>query len=677
MASLSTDAGPAAPPGPPPAWIRLGAATAAAGYTLLAVAVQYTEAGGASHARQSIAAALTILGLVISARRPRLAAVLVLAVVWLELTYSFYERGQVLSVNAIAYPALVVAAGLFSGGGAALATGLLCAVTLPLVVHASGAWRAGLPPQDVRALIVEEVLLVGLGLLTRSAMHAYRGQVARSERDRQRYLALFEHAADGLVALDDTDRITEVNAISERLLDAAREWLRGVRFEDALRSAGAEPGFDLDAAREGAPVPVTLRRPGGQTRMLEISARTRFGEGEAAGALRVVRDVTERRQLDERLGHAQRLETVGGLAGGVAHDFNNLLTVMGGNAALLQEHRDPAVRELGGGIAEAHRRGVALTRQLLAFARREVRRPEPLELGEAVEGLRRLLERMLGEQHKLVLDRAAPAPVMADRAQLEQVVVNLVANARDAMPAGGPVTLRIQALPAARAAGLGSTLAAPEQALLEVSDEGVGMSSEVRSRIFEPFFTTKPRGQGTGLGLAAVHGIVAQSGGAVTVESSPGRGACFRIFLPRAAAQVQRPAPAGPVAPRGGSEAVLLVEDDPGVRALARRVLDGAGYHVTEAANGAAGLAAAETMPDLRMVVTDVVMPGLSGPALVEQLRRRQPGVAVLYVSGYAGGGRAAAQGLDPADLLPKPFQPEELLARVRSALDAPRPHRG
>jgi signal transduction histidine kinase len=387
--------------------------------------------------------------------------------------------------------------------------------------------------------------------------------------------------------------------------------------------------------------------------------------------VRVVREAAEREALEERLRHAQRLETVGQLAGGIAHDFNNLMTAIGGNASVLVAHADPEVRELARDIEDAQRRGAGLTRQLLAFARREVRRPEPLDLVEAICGTGRLLERILGEQHRLELRSSGEVPVLADRGQLEQVAVNLVKNARDAMPRGGVVRVAVRALDRAEAAALGSSLDAPRQALLEVSDEGQGMSPDVAARAFEPFYTTKPRGQGTGLGLATVHGIAAQSGGQVALDTAPGHGATLRVFLPLGRAVAARAASAPAPAPAGGPERILLVEDDPHVRHLAHRVLDRAGYDVTVAASGAEALQAFPGAPEPRLLLTDVAMPGMSGPDLAARLRAAAPDLRVLFMSGYYDAALADTAALDPArELVEKPFSPDVLLRRVRAALD-------
>jgi signal transduction histidine kinase len=385
--------------------------------------------------------------------------------------------------------------------------------------------------------------------------------------------------------------------------------------------------------------------------------------------------LAESERTEERLRHAQRLESVGLLAGGVAHDFNNLLTAVGGNAAVLAEHPDPGVRELAAEICDAQRRGVTLTRQLLAFARRDPSRPGLIDLADAVRGMRQLLGRLAGEQHPVVAECGEAVLVVADRGQLEQVVLNLVANARDATPGGGDIRVGVRTASAADARAAGSTLAAERQALLEVIDTGAGMAPETVARIFEPFFTTKPRGQGTGLGLSTVHGIVGQSGGCVAVDTAPGRGTTFRVFLPLAAgAHAAEAAPAPPApgeAVQGGRERVLVVEDDAAVRSLVRRVLEGAGYEVAAVPSGDEALADAARDGRTRLVLTDVVLPGMSGIELAGRLAAARPQLRVLFMSGYVEPALAGDGRLDPAkDLLRKPFAAEELLSRVRSALD-------
>ncbi len=433
----------------------------------------------------------------------------------------------------LVYPGIATATGFLLGGRAALALAACSIAILALDTTLDGAWGAGPQGDNTHWVLVASLLTVGGALLSRAVRRSYAAVLRRSEESRRRYADLFASAPDGLVAVGPGGVIAEANPAAAALLGATPAALEGASILAALRSAGAAGEVDLAAASSpGAPLSVALDR-GGRRLALEISARA--GAGAAGQSILVLRDVTQRRLVEERLGHAQRLEMVGQLAGGVAHDFRNLIQAMSSSAALLEEHADPGVRELASEIVDAGRHGNALTRQLLAFARRDVRRPEALDLAEVASGMERLLLRVLGPEHPLALERAGPAPAVADRAQLEQVILNLAANARDAMPGGGRVVVAIRLLDAAAAGALGSTLAAARQVLLEVRDTGVGMSPEVQGRIFEPFFSTKPRGQGTGLGLATVQGIAEQSGGHVTVESAPGRGSAFRVFLPAAA----------------------------------------------------------------------------------------------------------------------------------------------
>jgi signal transduction histidine kinase len=443
---------------------------------------------------------------------------------------------------------------------------------------------------------------------------------------------------------------------------------------EVLAAAGLVEPLDISRARPGAPVVVKLGRAEAPL-TYEISVGQELDAPQLGHRLLVVRDVTASRLMEERLGHAQRLETVGQLAGGVAHDFNNLLTVIGGNAAMVADSGDPEVRESAQEILEAQERGSTLTRQLLAFARRDVRQPERVDLRSIVAGITRLLGRLLGERHRLVVAAGVPVHVFADRGQLEQLTINLVTNARDAMPGGGEVALTVRAVELAEAARLGSDLEAPRQALLEVADRGIGMSPETRARIFQPFFTTKARGQGTGLGLANVHWIVTQSGGRIALETALGQGSRFRVFLPVVEAAPEGAQATPEQAPhRTGTERVLLVEDDAAVAAMAQRVLARAGYRVAVVPDAERAQA---LLPDAAfdLLVSDVRLPGISGTELAGWLRRRQPGLRVLLVSGYADV-EPGADAPGPAPLLRKPFTPDELLERVRSVLAAGSPER-
>ncbi|MDE3171870.1 MAG: response regulator, partial [Gemmatimonadota bacterium] len=389
-------------------------------------------------------------------------------------------------------------------------------------------------------------------------------------------------------------------------------------------------------------------------------------------------DVTARLKLEAEFRQSQKMETVGQLASGVAHDFNNLLTVINGVSELLLSHvpdGDPMhddIRE----ILRAGGRAAELTHQLLAFSRQQMLQPEVIDLNQVVAAVGSLLRRLLGEDIRLVVE-AAPdlRRVKADPGQLEQVIVNLAVNARDAMPGGGQLTLRTRnyRLDEPYAGQGGVTVPPGDYVQLEVTDSGVGMDEATRQRAFEPFFTTKPRGKGTGLGLSTVYGIVKQSQGFIWVYSEPGNGTTFRILLPRmtdGATAVGRPHPAG--TPASGSETILLVEDNAGLHKLVSRLLTSAGYTVLGARDGREALRLLEErMQPIHLLLTDVVMPQMGGRQLVEQLSAVAPDLKVLYMSGYSDDTIVRHGLLDSATpFLNKPFTRAELLQKVRETLD-------
>ena len=375
-----------------------------------------------------------------------------------------------------------------------------------------------------------------------------------------------------------------------------------------------------------------------------------------------VLDLTERRNAEARLHAAQRMEAVGRLAGGVAHEINNALQGVVGFAGFARR-AIPAGTQAAHDVEEIQKaavRAADITQQLLAFSRRQVRRPTGLDLGRVVTEFTPMMQQALGPERELVVHvPPGGAPVLADRGQLEQVLLNLTLNARDAMPGGGQLTVAV-----ARNDGA---------VRLEVTDTGGGMDPLVRERIFEPFFTTKSPGQGTGLGLSVVHGIVHQSGGTIAVESVSGRGSVFRIELP--AAGEPAPGPKSlpqPAAPGGRQEKLLVVDDDPAVLGFAARTLEDAGYLVLRAANGAEALQLLAQHPDVAVVLSDLIMPVLSGRALGERISREHPAVRVAYMSGRPGPDFAGDTGpQDGPPLLQKPFTPDGLLRQVRTVLDA------
>jgi PAS domain S-box-containing protein len=396
-------------------------------------------------------------------------------------------------------------------------------------------------------------------------------------------------------------------------------------------------------------------------------------------------DITDRkaaeealRASEERLRQTLKMEALGRLAGGISHDFNNLLTIIGGRTDLLLQVRElpEATRRDVELIEKTAERAAVLTRQLLAFSRKQVLQPRVLDLNTAVVQMGRMLQRLIGEDIDLVLvARPGLGRVYADPGQIEQVVLNLAVNARDAMPRGGRLTIETANATAPTPPGA----AGPDDGIaraavmLAVADTGVGMDAETRSRIFEPFFTTKDPGRGTGLGLSTVYGVVEQSGGQIEVDSEPGAGTTFRIYLPRVPDPVEPETPAiAAAAPRGGTETILFVEDDPEVRALGREALEIHGYTVLEAENGVEALALATGHPaSIDLVVTDVVMPKMRGDQLARALARAKRDMKILYISGYAEFQSVHPQLLEEgAAFLQKPFSPTKLAAKVRDMLD-------
>jgi two-component system, cell cycle sensor histidine kinase and response regulator CckA len=390
-------------------------------------------------------------------------------------------------------------------------------------------------------------------------------------------------------------------------------------------------------------------------------------------------DITEHRRMAEHLQRVQRMESLGTFSGGIAHDFNNLLTVIKGYSylALNDPEIHPKVRESVDEINKAAGRASALIERLLAFSRQQIRQPRVVSLNEIASSLQKMLGRLIGEDVEIQL-RLCPdlGPVKADRGQIEQVLMNLAANARDAMPSGGTLIVETCNVNVNRSS-VGPDLNVPPgaYALLAVSDNGHGMDVRTRARIFEPFFTTKPPGKGTGLGLATVYGIVEQSGGHVCVQSEQGMGTTFRIYLPRVNEPVESLAQSATlVALQQGHQTILLVDDDVQLRELTRTILAGSGYTVLAAESGEEAERIAELhRGSLDLLLTDVVMPRTSGCEVARRICRERPETRVLYMSGYPGDAIAHHGLLDAGiSFLQKPFAPHRLVEKVREVLNAP-----
>jgi two-component system cell cycle sensor histidine kinase/response regulator CckA len=403
-------------------------------------------------------------------------------------------------------------------------------------------------------------------------------------------------------------------------------------------------------------------------------------QDEPGGTVRLIgvaQDVTEQRRIEQQLIQSQRMEAIGNLAGGVAHDFNNLLTGIIGYLGFVKRRLPPdaGVHQDLAEVERAARRAAALTSQLLSYARRQMVVPTSVDLNATLSALTPMMRRLLGEDVEVIEELAESlAPTRVDPGQLEQVLLNLVANARDAMPSGGRLLLRTrEAVLTEDAARLQAEARAGSYVAIDVEDTGIGMSPEVQAHIFEPFFTTKPTGSGTGLGLAMCYGIVKQADGHIMVESEPGAGSRFTVLLPQNGDHTRAAGTADVSSGRQGSETILLVEDDETVRGVTLRILEGMGYAVLEARNPAEARARiGETDRRIDLLLTDIVMPGGSGRELAEELTAAHPGMAVLFMSGYTAD-VILRQGVvqESVAFLAKPFTEAALAEALRNTLES------
>ncbi len=518
---------------------------------------------------------------------------------------------------------------------------------------------------------------VGLGLANAQSF-------AIVEQARRDWEATFNAMQDPIAVVDAGRRIQRANQAFADLVGIPADQVAGHLYDDLFpRQACPVQPCPLERVLErGEPATCTHSRGG---RVFDVQATpVRAGNDDAAGpvsAIYAMRDVTREMQLEQQFRQAQKLESLGQLAGGIAHDFNNLLTVIHLSSRMLERQLRPEdpLWEHVQHIRQTGERAAKLTKQLLSFSRGEVTDPQVLSLNQAVGDLSRMLQRIIGEDIELRLKLASdPWLVKADPAQIEQVIMNMVVNARDAMPTGGTLTISTANVDLDEHYVALHVNARPgEHVLLTIGDTGEGMDDEVKSHLFEPFFTTKDRGHGTGLGLATVFGIVKQSNGHIEVESRPGKGTRFLIYLPRTSGEraVHRsgdePADVSVSGPPPGKATILVVEDDAAVRGLATRVLRTFGYRVLEADNGARGQEILEEYGGkIDLLITDMVMPRMGGRELAEGLQRQRPGTPVLYISGYADGSLPPLPA--PTSFLPKPFNVEDLLRLVHSMLGGP-----
>jgi PAS domain S-box-containing protein len=532
-----------------------------------------------------------------------------------------------------------------------------------------------------------------LMMLARLAMTQLelRRKVLELEQAEERTRLIVEGALDAVVTIDATGRVIGWSPQAERVFGWSRDEIMGRRLSDTMIPARYCEEYERGLARFnttgegellGRRIEITARHRDGHEFPVELAiSPLRTGDRVAFSAF--IRDISERVRMEGQLRQAQKMEAVGQLAGGVAHDFNNLLTVIVGRSELLREHISSSVQGKRGleVIESTARRAAALIQQLLAFSRKQVLQHKVLDLGAVVKGIEPVLRRLISEDIEIVVTRGpGEAWVKADQTQLEQVILNLVVNARDAMPRGGTLTIETRPVELdEQFARLHRGARPGPHVVVSATDTGEGMDRETQGRIFEPFFTTKEAGKGTGLGLATAYGIVKQHDGYIDVESSPGAGSILRVYLPRVDRALAPPEPEPePVAADDskGIETILLVEDEDDVRNLAADILRVAGYNVLVAAGAAPALEMSVMHGGpIHLILTDVIMPGMTGRELARRVAEGRPDMVVLYMSGYSDETLGTRGVLEPGiTLLQKPFTPATLRRTVRTALDGRRP---
>jgi len=531
----------------------------------------------------------------------------------------------------------------------------------------------------IRSIIALVLLFDIYTLYQQSQIVRIRSHVLAQEK---LFRLITENAGDMIAVVDVTGRRLYNSPSYHKILGYSLDEMQGTSSFEHVH-----PDDQLlvnDAAQEarqtglGRRIEYRMRRKDGTWLYLESTASAIRGENDAIEKLVIVsRDITSRRRLEEQFRQAQKMEAVGRLSGGIAHDFNNLLGVIIGYTEVLTEQltqTDP-MRESVDEILKAGRRAATLTRQLLAFSRQQVLEPKALDLNEVVSDTEKMLRRLVGEDIEFVTRlQESLGTVKADPGQLEQVLMNLVVNARDAMPDGGQLTIETSNIEVDPhfVQAYSFPFKPGSYVLLALADTGVGMDAEILAHIFEPFFTTKDKDAGTGLGLATVYGIVKQSGGYIEVHSEPGHGSTFKVYLPRIAEPAQRSSQApDPLVSQYGDETVLVVEDETALRTLTLNVLRSLGYNVLGARNGGEAMEIAAGSPSIHLLLTDIVMPGMNGNLLAQHLTQQNPALKVILMSGYTGQGVGKKGDSFCSGLfLPKPFTREVLAHKVRMALD-------
>jgi PAS domain S-box-containing protein len=536
---------------------------------------------------------------------------------------------------------------------------------------------------DDRTRELREIQKATLNLLEdlRQENEARRKSEERLREAEARYHMLFDHAPDGIVILDpETGDIIEFNETMCRQLDYSPEEFSGLKISDFNTSFTQGEIRDRIAeamTRERIDFETRHRTRNGEIRTIHVTLMSTEISGRPMLHC-VSRDITERRRLQDQLRHAQKLEGIGQLAGGIAHDFNNVLNAVIGYAELIRKHleSDDPAKHFAEEITAAGMRGASLTRQILAFSRKQTLDMKPVNINKVIDNLKHMMRRLLREDILINMNLAKQDLfIMADADQLDQVLINLTTNARDAMIEGGTIDIATDrfAIDAEfiEMHGYGEP---GEYAVIRFSDTGSGMDAETRQKIFDPFFTTKETGEGTGLGLAVVHGILKQHGGFVNVYSEPGRGTIFSIYLPLIRHDdSKKPETAEQSEIRKGTETILIAEDDPALRKLSRIMLEQFGYKVIEAADGEEAIRKfSDNSDEIRLALLDGIMPKKNGGEVFAAISRIKPGIKTIFMSGYADGifSQKDVSGKDVA-FLHKPVKPEDLLRLIRKTLDS------
>jgi PAS domain S-box-containing protein len=507
-------------------------------------------------------------------------------------------------------------------------------------------------------------------------------ELSEQQAQLQEQAELLDLANDGIFTVDQSGLVRFWNRGAESLYGYSSSEAQGRSIHELLSTVFPRPLSEIEATLHSTGVwlgeLIHTRKNRSRITVMSRWALRRDRNGQPCGWLEINTDITAQRRMEDQLRQAQRMEAIGRLAGGISHDFNNLLTVINGYAELALEEAPEAGRETVRQIGEAGRRASELTRGLLAFSRHQIVRPTTCDLNAAVRGIEKMLQRLVGEHIHLTSSLAAGLwPIEADSSQLDQILVNLAANARDAMPEGGKIVIETTNITLDETYCFSRLGVSPgDYVILAVSDTGKGMDKETQGHIFEPFFTTKPEGQGTGLGLATVYGIVQQCGGSISVYSEPGCGTTFKIYLPKSlspdagpSSHEDGPAQAAPIA-HSGAGTVLLVEDDESLRILASRILKKRGYTVIEASGAIEALEICRRQADsIDLVLSDLVMPEMTGKQLTSELRRLHPEMKVVLMSGYAEHTMVSQIAADPEiRFVTKPFSTATLTAALAEA---------